>query len=272
MKYVRQAIAFFWIALFATIPAHAGMITFSFDTPVTTGPTQAPDTWYTDRYAPAGFTTSGGQLIQTVSAVDSASNRPPAFSSTFYDTQGRKLDTGPEVVAVSIDLYVNGSWATLNQRVAGLWGTAFDDTSNLTSYPIIEFSSEGGVAHFQGWDDGAWDVYSLPSGFVYDTMHEIGIILNGTNWDYTLDGIVLGSVAALGSTHIENVMLQGYNKWGPNDERTASRDIAWDNLTITSNGVPEPASLAMVLGAMVLILLSRRKQKPQQQGLPAPSI
>ena len=46
-----------FVAAMAGAAFLAGQVQASenFDGPVLTGPTQAPDTWYTDRYAPAGF-------------------------------------------------------------------------------------------------------------------------------------------------------------------------------------------------------------------------
>ena len=222
---------------------------FDFTGAVTTGPTQAANTWYVDRYAPAGFATSGGELVQTISAADSASNRPAAYNSSFYDTQGRKYDLNPGVTGLSIDLFVPLSWATTGQRMAGLWGTAFDASDVLTSYPIIEFASDGAGARFQGWNDLAgWESYALPVGFQYDTFHTIGFELNGSSWEYVLDGNVLGQVSALGSTYLGNVILQGYNKFSA-QQTAGSYDIRWDNL-VASNGVPEPDTLALALGAL----------------------
>ena len=65
--------------------------TFTFGTPVTTGNSQAAGTWYTDRYAPAGFTApvsfmGGNRLKQTILSADSVNNRPGAYPSAFYNT------------------------------------------------------------------------------------------------------------------------------------------------------------------------------------------
>ena len=39
-----------------TIAVPAYSATINFDTPVVTGPVQAANTWYTDRFAPSSFT------------------------------------------------------------------------------------------------------------------------------------------------------------------------------------------------------------------------
>ncbi|MBK7761982.1 MAG: hypothetical protein IPI46_01245 [Bacteroidetes bacterium] len=56
----------------------------NFSNAILTGPTAAPNTWYTDRYAPAGFVAPfvmGGDNVLKVSinAADGSSTRPPAY-------------------------------------------------------------------------------------------------------------------------------------------------------------------------------------------------
>src|SRR5262245_20251218 len=50
--------------------------------------------WVTDRYEPAGFTNvvfdGDSRLRITISDLDSAANRPAAYSGAFYNTQGRQ--------------------------------------------------------------------------------------------------------------------------------------------------------------------------------------
>ena len=258
-------------AIFAATTASAALVqSFDFTAAVTLSPTQVAGTWYTDRYAPAGFATSGGQLVQTISAADSAANRPGAYSSTFYDTQGRKYDLNAGVTALSIDLLVPSSWAGSNQRMAGLWGVAYDGSNTLSSYPILEFASDGLTPRFQGWNDLAgWVNYGLPGGFAYDVMHTLEIALNGANWEYSLDGVTLGLVSALGSTRIENVILQGYNKFLPSANGATNGDqrsyaIHWDNLVASDGTVPEPASLALAGVALMGLGLTRRRKVNKQ--------
>lgn len=227
--------------------------------------TQATNTWYTDRYAPNGFSYNAGVLTETISSADRAGARPGAYSSSFYDTQGRKHDLGPSVTSMSIELYVDSSWANNPgaQRIAGFWGTALDGSSAISSYPILEFAADGtSGARFQGWDDtNGWVNYGgLASGFAYNAWHELGIALNGSNWDYLLDGVVLGSVNAGGSVGIDNAILQGYNKFTADNQ---SYDIKWRNLETNPNNVPEPGSLplaAIALGGLTLVLRAKKKQ------------
>lgn len=252
------------LAIFAAVgPAAATVLqTFDFSPPVTLSATQAPGTWYTDRYAPAGFASSGGELVQTISAADSATNRPGAYSSSFYNTQGRKYDLDPGATGMSIDLFVNSAWATSGQRMAGFWGTAFDATNSISAFPILEFTSDSGNARFRGWDSngaGSWVDFGLPGGFTYDTFHELGVVLDTANneFDYSLDGLALGSVSALGSTYIGNVILQGHNNFGPNTTQGAY-SIRWDNLEVTGGTVPEPSTLAVLVFPLLFAVATAR--------------
>ena len=78
-----------------TLQSYAG--TGDFASAVNLCATQASGCWYTDRYAPGVFATAsfgGGSVLQHgVRVADSAANRPSGYSSAFYNTQGRKLDT-----------------------------------------------------------------------------------------------------------------------------------------------------------------------------------
>ncbi|MBK9660295.1 MAG: hypothetical protein IPO68_10455 [Chitinophagaceae bacterium] len=102
----------------------------NFSSPVVLSPTQAPNVWYTDRYAPNGFAISndlgGSTLKHSINAADGEGLRPGGFNTAFYNTQGRKYDLEANSATLKIKLYVPASWATSNKRMAGLWGTAFD--------------------------------------------------------------------------------------------------------------------------------------------------
>jgi len=166
----------------AAVSVSAGVVNvIDFNSSITIGPTQAPNTWYTDRYAPAGFIASGGQLLETIISSDSATNRPVAFASTFYNTQGRKLDVGPGITGISVDLHIDSSWSTLNQRIAGLWGTAFNNVNTLTSYPILEAYATGSAIDIQGWNNGSFVDYGVLASTSHNFMHTLGITLNGAN-------------------------------------------------------------------------------------------
>jgi hypothetical protein len=234
----------------------------TFDTPVTTGNSQAAGTWYTDRYAPAGFTApvsfmGDNRLKQTISSADSETGRPGGFSAAFYNTQGRKYDLNPNTTSMSIDLYVAADWSTSGKRMAGFWGTALDNVNAVSAFPILEFTSgvgdaDGSGARFRGWDNttGTWISMGLPTGFAYDQFYTLKIDMAGSNFVYRVGDLAL-STSNEGSSSIGNVILQGHN-----NAAGVNYDIYWDNL----NAVPEPTSMAAV-GLGVLALARRRRKK-----------
>ena len=228
----------------------------SFDTPVTTSPTQAPGVWYTDRYAPASFSSpvsfaGDNRLQHSIRATDGANNRT-GFSSPFYNTQGRKFDI-PGTQRLSVDLHVPADWENSGRRMAGLWGTAFDANGDISAYPIIEFASDGSGARFQVWETavGGWIDVGLPTGFAYDEFVTLDILLDQNSDTFTVSvGDASATVPGVGSVQIGNVILQGYNT-----DAGVDYDIYWDNLSaLDSAAVPEPASIAVF--AICLIALA----------------
>ncbi|MBK7408027.1 MAG: hypothetical protein IPJ40_08055 [Saprospirales bacterium] len=107
----------------------------------------AAGAWYTDRYAPAGFVSQQDfdgdmRLKHSIASADGTNNRPPAYSSTFYDTQGRKYDLAPDANSMEIELFIPADWETTDRRMAGFWGTAVDGNQmSFPAIPIIEFTS-----------------------------------------------------------------------------------------------------------------------------------
>src|SRR5262245_15368973 len=118
------------LLLCLAVPTKADILS-TFDNPgdVTLSPTQAPGVWYTDRYAPAGFASRQmapdgrlGTLLQSISAADNNAGRPAAFSSNFYNTQGRKYDLAAGMTSLGIQLYVPSVWNGLAQNIPGAEG------------------------------------------------------------------------------------------------------------------------------------------------------
>jgi polyisoprenoid-binding protein YceI len=227
----------------ASVAAPALAQSNNFSSPVTTG-AQAPGTWYVDRHAPAGFQASGGKLIESISGADYQG------AGSFYNTQGYKYDLDAGTTNLSIDLTVDQAWldSGLQKRWAGLWGTAIDGDNNVSAYPIIDFTTVGGVAEFAAWDSnlGTWN--ALATG-VTAGDYTLNISLSGGLFTYTV-GAQSWSYDANGSTQISNVILQGYNSG-------TDYSIQWDNLNASAGqgpgGVPEPATWAMMVGGFGLI-------------------
>lgn len=203
-----------------------------FSKPVVLSPTQAAGTWYTDRYAPAGFTSGvnylgNKRLKHSIAVADGANNRPPAYSSVFYNTQGRKYDLTNGTRYMEISMYVPLSWKTTGRRMAGFWGTAFDAFNNISGYPIIEFTSEGGPARFRGYNDGVWIDMGLPAGFSYNRWVTLSIeLLSSGEFRYQVGNLqaTTTALAIYNSKRIGNVILQGHNT-----TTGVNYDIYWDD-------------------------------------------
>jgi hypothetical protein len=224
----------------------------AFDDPVVLSATQAPGVWYTDRYAPAGFDApvnfdGGNRLRQLILSLDGADSRPGSFSSSFYDTQGRKYDLPEGVTNMSIELYIPSDWATTGRRMAGFWGSGVNAGGSVSAFPIIEFSSdENGTGspkpRFRGWDATGWFDIGLPAGFAYDSWVTLEI-------QHTPDGEFLYRINDLtamtqgystsGTVEIANVILQGHNTTAG-----VTYSIHWDNFShaIVPNGCTDSAA------------------------------
>jgi hypothetical protein len=225
----------------STDPADVNaVLALTFDDDPNLGASQAPDVWYTDRYAPAGFVSAffdgDDRLQHSIDAADGSDNRPASFSGAFYDTQGRKLDLAAGTTWMSIDLYVPNAWATTGRRMAGLWGTTFDEMGFISGYPIIEFASIDGPPRFRWYsqdtdqDDSngyqpGWIDMGLPSGFVYDAWYTLEIELTPSGFVGTVGDLQVTDTFTFGSIEIGNVILQGHN-----NSVGVTYDIYWDNL------------------------------------------
>jgi|GEM_PF-4585341 len=219
--------------------ANAGLVdTFSVN-PVLS-PTAGAGVWFTDRYAPAGFVSEvfGGdaRLKHSISAADCETCRGGGFNFPFYNTQGRNFELPAGTTSMSIQMYVPTAWSTTGRRMAGVWSAARDGADAVSSFPIVEFSSnaEGsGLPRFRGWDNttGTWIDMGLPTGFAYDQWHTVSIKLVGGNWVYQVGDLSL-TTSAGASVRLGTALLQGHN-----NAAGVSYDIYWDNLFASAAGV-----------------------------------
>ncbi|WP_235905074.1 PEP-CTERM sorting domain-containing protein, partial [Tautonia marina] len=184
-----------------------------------------------------------GVLAQSISESDSASKRPSGYSSTFYDTQGRKYDLQAGTVTLAIDLFVPSS---STGRLAGLWATAFDSNNVVSKYPIIEFAKTTSASNgtFRIWKDTAWEEVG---GFTNENQwYRIGFSLVGNSLQYYVNNsLVFTDTSVNGSLGFGNVILQGHNAG-------SNYTIYWDNLSASAVAVPEPSTL--VGGTMAAML------------------
>jgi hypothetical protein len=232
--------------------------TQGFGTNPALSPTQTTGTWYTDRFAPAGFIAEvfGGnsRLKHSIDAADCESCRPSGLNGGFYNTQGRKYDISG-TTAMSIEMYIPSDWATTGRRMAGFWGTAVDAGSVISAFPIIEFVSDMGTPRFRGWDNGTWIDLGLPTGFAYDEFYTLEIaLLPSGEFMYSVGDKSL-AVPAIGSIAIDNVILQGHNTPAPG----VTYDIYWDNFNtfcapVTENSPTVGISLTVATGTEAVVL------------------
>jgi hypothetical protein len=235
------------------LAAPAAVFTFDSSAEVVLSPAPGPNVWYADRYPPAGFASGqigGGRtgvLLENISAGDSAAGRPAAFSSAFYNTQGRKYDLTSGTNALFIDVFVSQSWdeiTAIDGRLASFWATGFN-ASNVENglFPIIEFNNNRpGAAGdgFRVWDSNTG--WTNVAGFdAYNQWYRVGFVLSGGNELFFVNNNLVATVADTATTQFGNVILQGYNSG-------QSYNIAWDNLSATPDqldALPEPGTLSM---------------------------
>jgi parallel beta-helix repeat protein len=204
-------------------------------------PTQAPATWYPDRYTPAGFAKfafGGGNVLKhSISTADALPNRPSSYQSTFYNTQGRKFDiNNGNNTAIIADLYIPADWQTSHRR-ADIWGTVCDVGGNAIDYPIIGFANTtGSNPAFRVWDEsgaGAW--LNLPYPITYGQWYSLKIELSDNQFKYYINGNLVISMTVLpGGNYFSNMMLQAYNfgdpTLPPENQALESYDVYWDNV------------------------------------------
>ncbi|MCE9635020.1 MAG: hypothetical protein K8T90_04875 [Planctomycetes bacterium] len=201
--------------------------------------------WYIDRFPPALFDSysyGGGTVLRHgLRIADGAANRNSSFSSSFYNTQGRKFDVGltGAVQAVQIDLHLPANWGT-EDRSAGLWATGFDVGGAVSAFPIIAFRHSGNSslwggstvsAAFYGWDYNLGGYPVSVAATTFDTTHRLSFVLTvGVGTSYFVDGVLVGSIADTSTVSLGNIIINATN-FGDEDY-----DVYWDNLVYGGSG------------------------------------
>lgn len=215
-----------------------------------------------DRYAPATFQSGvayaghAGTLEEGTAVADGLNNRPAAYQSAFYNTQGKAFALGAGVTDMSIELYLPSDWTTAaDGRYAGFWGVAYDSVPALSAYPIIEAYRSGGVDMFRGWDNsgsGGWIDMGAAS-YGWNTLN-IQLLLGTDQFKYTVNGGLTLLTSAEGSKSIKSTILQVYNT-----DNGVAYNAHWDNLNAAA--VPEPATWALMITGFGLAgaMLRRRR-------------
>jgi len=246
--------------------------------------------FYTDRYNPASFAVNAGvvqgrnDVLQIgIDATTDLANRPGPFQSTFYNTQGRKLDvntTGSWLF--ESDLFVESSWQTPGSGLVrtDLWATQCNGVCtpnvngvNVTDFPIIGFTNQGaGGARFRGWTSAGWTNFGSAVNFGAWNTLTMSFDAVGNQFSYAVNGTPIFSFAGNGpSTVVSNIMYQAYNWNDPAVSQlgNAAYTANWSNTPGTV--VPEPSTYALMSAGLAGIFGVARRRRKNKSSSVSPS-
>ena len=203
----------------------------------------------------------GGEMVlrHGVRVADSATNRPPAYSGTFYNTQGRNLDTNlaGSQQSMSIDLWLDSAMAGPDPQ-SPVCGPP-ERTPLMRSLVIPSWLSEIAVRILaflplrQGSMDGmktvsgGWILLKATTAADYGRWHTLSFVWTvGTGVQYFLDGEPMLAIADDTTVALTNVILQVYN-FGQD------YDVYWDNFKV---GSTTPAAYESVVTGLMTISAS----------------
>ncbi len=218
----------------------------------------APTGWVTDRYAPTVFADIGtfqgrsNVLEIGITSAGNLANRPSAYQSTFYNTQGKQTAiSGGAGSTLSADLYIPTAWAdAANGSVrTDMWGVMVDGTPTVSDYPIIGFTNYGG-ARLRVWDDSGW--HDLGTAINYDAWNSLSIAFTGGSYQFSVNGSVVYTDGGIdGSVAFSAAIMQAYNFADPSITGANAVDYSahWANVV----AVPEPEAYALALAGFAVV-------------------
>jgi hypothetical protein len=231
--------------------------------------------WSIDRYAPVVFS-----YLSAVNGINNVidlgigttgnfANRPSAYQSSFYNTQGENnaISGGPGD-HLSVLLYIPGSWSspTNGDVRTDLWVNNADSAYGILGFSNFGTNNELGLytaGTFQTWNDvtGAWTPVSAQ--VLYDQWNTLQIQYTNTGYSYYINGVGVGSVniGAHGGAALTQVLLEAYNFADPTlgvPEGVLTNPVPYD--VYYAPDVPEPATFGLIgFGLLGLAAAARRK-------------
>jgi hypothetical protein len=229
-----------------------------------------PTGWVTDRYAPTSFVTTplyqgrSDVLGITITSAGDLNNRPAAYQSTFYNTQGMQhAISGGAGSTLSADLWIDGAWqnSSTGSIRTDVWGVMVNNlpTPSVTAYPILGFTNYGGSARFRYYDGdiaGGWTDVGAP--ILYNSWNTLSIGFTGSAFVFSVNGSVVGSDLTINnSTGFSAAIMQAYNFADPSISGATPVDYTahWSNTP-----VPDVQNTIALLGFAFVAALGLRRR------------
>lgn len=224
--------------------------------------------WVKDRYPPHAFSNVGtyngrnNVLGIEITSAEGLNNRPAAYQSSFYNTQGRDhpIADGVPGSVLSADLYISTSWSNAaNGSIrTDMWGVMTDGASINSDYTIIGFTNYDGAARYRVYDGnvtGGWVDVGLP--VTYNSWNTLAIQFTGTSYIYSINGATVYIDTTINNSKgFSWVDMQAYNFYDPS--LNAANPV--DYTAYWSNTVPLPGTLLLLgTGLFGLGLMDWRK-------------
>lgn len=238
-----------------------------------------PAPWATDRFTPGEWTPGatdplGGSALRLgVRNADRRDLRSSSFNAPFYDTQGRQRASSiAGTWEVGGELFIPAGWLSDGAlRRSDLWTRDSNPVESNARYLIVGFINNNPADPFNptttttprfriwnstvGWTD-------LTAAVLADQYNSFRIVNTGTQHDYYINGVLVGSntgasYSAAGFEGLQTTFLQAFN-FGNGTNTTSLTDSGYDTFWRNVYAIPAPGAAAL-LGLSGLVALRRRR-------------